>query len=65
MKKQSPVLPVATSSASVDNLIGWLRAELKEMNCGTIGLTFTVHRKRVVKWNQMKEVVGKRVEAAP
>ena len=61
MKSRNAELPQSTNSQYVENLIDWLRDEVKLIDCGKVGLVITVHKTKVVKWEQLKEVTGSRI----
>jgi hypothetical protein len=50
---------IATSSAEVDNLLGWLRGELVKTQYGKVGLVFTVHEGKIVAIEKTISMRGK------
>lgn len=50
---------MATTSAAVDDLVEWLKGNLRTLNYGEIGLSFTVHDGKVSRHRKILEVIEK------
>ncbi len=50
---------MATAGAAVDSLVDWLKGELIDVGFGEVGLIFTVHGNKIVKYKKVLEVVTK------
>ena len=50
---------IASSGAEIDKLIDWLKAEVRIVPYGKVGLTFTLHQGTVVAIEKTTSVRGK------
>lgn len=51
--------PISTSGNEIDDLIEWLREELRRTQYGKVGLLFTVHQNQITGIERTTSIHGK------